>query len=72
MLNAVMSGNGDQAQAAAERLAQESRDTAVRLLTEAQSRITVAAKPAPRSRKPREPGSSRPARAQRAGASERS
>lgn len=44
MLSAVMSGNGDQAQAAAERLAQESRETAVRLLSEAQSGIEAGVK----------------------------
>jgi DNA-binding GntR family transcriptional regulator len=44
MLSAVLSGNGDQAQAAAERLAQESRETAVRLLSEAQSGIEAGVK----------------------------
>jgi DNA-binding GntR family transcriptional regulator len=65
MLSAVLSGNGDQAQAAAERLAQESRETAVRLLSEAQSGIeagvkAVARPSAPRSRSPASPRRAKP------------
>jgi DNA-binding GntR family transcriptional regulator len=53
MLTAVMSGNGDQAQAAAERLAQDSRDTAVKLLSDVQRRIESDLKDLTPSLKPR-------------------